>query len=64
MISMISWYIQTLPIRIFLLSMAILVQLLVVNLVLKVNILLPLELVEKEEFGRWEMIKVKTLVNK
>jgi hypothetical protein len=44
--------------------MAILVQLLVVNLVLKVNILLPLELVEKEEFGRWEMIKVKTLVNK
>ena len=64
MISMISWYIQTLPIRIFLLSMAILVQLLVVNLVLKVNILLQLELVEKEEFGRWEMIKAKTLVNK
>jgi hypothetical protein len=44
--------------------MAILVQLLVVNLVLKVNILLQLELVEKEEFGRWEMIKAKTLVNK
>jgi hypothetical protein len=64
MISMISWYIRTLPIKIFLLSMEILVQLLVVNLALRVNTLLPLEQVEKREFGRWEMIKAKTLVNK
>ena len=64
MMSMISWYIQTLPIKIFLPNMVILAQLLVANLVLKVNILLLLEQVEKEEFGRWEMIKAKTLVNK
>jgi hypothetical protein len=64
MMSMISWYIQTLPIKIFLPNMVILAQLLVANLVLKVNILLLLEQVEKEEFGRWEIIKAKTLVNK